>query len=361
MASVKKRPNGKWRARYRDAADREHARHFERKVDAQKWLDEETAGLVTGTWVAPAKRKVTVDEWCGQWLEGYGSRRPSTVRQAKTHIAQIRKEFKPLQLSAVRPSAVKSWCARLKAEGYEQSYVYALHARFSQIMADAVLDGLIGANPCSKRTAPRNGDQVPYVATTEQVWSLYDAMGERYRVSVLLGAFAGLTTAESCGVRPDDVQWLKREIHPAVLYPAEPLKTDMRRTPVPIADTLVAALSEQVRAWPADTILTYEDGQQLGPWQLQREFRRARAKVDGLPEGFRYHDLRHYYASLLIASGGDVKIVQYRLRHASAKTTLDTYSHLWPDSDESTRTAVEKVMSAKLALADPVRTAGRPS
>jgi integrase len=53
--------------------------------------------------------------------------------------------------------------------------------------------------------------------------------------------------------------------------------------------------------------------------------------------GFRFHDLRHYFASLLIASGADVKVVQARLRHASAKTTLDTYGHLWPDSDVRAR------------------------
>jgi NAD(P)-dependent dehydrogenase (short-subunit alcohol dehydrogenase family) len=47
--------------------------------------------------------------------------------------------------------------------------------------------------------------------------------------------------------------------------------------------------------------------------------------------GFGFHDLRHFYASLLIASGANVKVVQARLRHASASTTLDTYSHLWPD------------------------------
>ena len=47
--------------------------------------------------------------------------------------------------------------------------------------------------------------------------------------------------------------------------------------------------------------------------------------MPGLPADFRYHDLRHYLASLLIASGADVKVVQARLRHASAKTTLDTY------------------------------------
>ena len=75
--------------------------------------------------------------------------------------------------------------------------------------------------------------------------------------------------------------------------------------------------------------------------------RKARQKVEGLPAGFRYHDLRHYFASLLIASGADVKTVQARLRHASAKTTLDTYGHIWPDRDESTRAAVEDVLAAR--------------
>lgn len=46
--------------------------------------------------------------------------------------------------------------------------------------------------------------------------------------------------------------------------------------------------------------------------------------MPGLPPGFRFHDLRHYRASMLIASGADVKVLQARLRHASAKSTLDT-------------------------------------
>jgi integrase len=85
----------------------------------------------------------------------------------------------------------------------------------------------------------------------------------------------------------------------------------------------------------------------VSPHALERAFRLARAKVPGLPEGFRYHDLRHYFASLLIASGTDVKTVQARLRYASAKTTLDTYGHLWPDRDESTRAAVEAVFQVR--------------
>jgi integrase len=83
------------------------------------------------------------------------------------------------------------------------------------------------------------------------------------------------------------------------------------------------------------------------PWAVERATRTAREKVDGLPAGFRDHDLRHHFASLLIASGADVKTVQARLHHASAKTTLDTYGHIWPDLGESTRAAVDGVIAAR--------------
>ena len=66
------------------------------------------------------------------------------------------------------------------------------------------------------------------------------------------------------------------------------------------------------------------------------------------PEGFSFHDLRHYPASLLIASGADIKTVQARMRHASARTTLDTYGHLWPDADESTRSAIGAVITERM-------------
>jgi integrase len=52
-----------------------------------------------------------------------------------------------------------------------------------------------------------------------------------------------------------------------------------------------------------------------------------------------------FYASLLIAKGCSVKSVQRRLGHQSATETLDTYGHLWPDSDDETRNAVDLVLA----------------
>lgn len=67
-----------------------------------------------------------------------------------------------------------------------------------------------------------------------------------------------------------------------------------------------------------------------------------------LPKGTHFHDLRRYYASLLKMSGESVKVVQARLGHATAAETLDTYSHLWQDSEDRTRQAVDEVLAALL-------------
>jgi integrase len=96
------------------------------------------------------------------------------------------------------------------------------------------------------------------------------------------------------------VNFLRREIHPAVQWPADPLKTAMARESIPIADALVTEISAQLARWPGQTVLG-----QAAPWTVEREIRKARAKIDGLPDVFQFHDLRHYYASLLIAWGAE--------------------------------------------------------
>jgi integrase len=347
MASIKKRPDGRWRARYRDAAGKEHARHFARKIDGQRWLDEVTTSVVTGMYVDPKTAKTTVTDWCATWLRGYENKRPSTVRQARSHLKHITAAFGRKALADVRPSEVRAWTARLKAEGYADSTVYALHARLSHIFADAVHDGLVPKSPVSRRTSPGAGKQRPYVATTKQVWALYDAMPESMRPAILLAAFAGLRVAEVAALRTIDVDFMRGVITPQIQYPAEPLKTEMSRTPIPIPRELALQLNFNPTKWGSDTIVTGEWGRSVAPYTIETNFRRARVQVEGLPKGFRFHDLRHYFASLLIASGLDVKVVQTRLRHSSAKTTLDTYGHIWPDRDESSRAAVANVLTAR--------------
>jgi integrase len=147
-----------------------------------------------------------------------------------------------------------------------------------------------------------------------------------------------LKTSTSPGIRVSQVQ-----------YAARLLKTKTSKTPVPVSVSLVEQCSVQITAdGRNENLLTAEEQAQLSPWAIERAMRKARSEVNCLPAGFRYHDLRQYFARLLIASGGDVETVQARLRHASAKTTLDTYGHIWPDRDESTRAAVDAVLTVYL-------------
>jgi len=180
----------RWRARYVDDDNRENTKRFRTKPEAVKHLERVTSSLVQGTHVDAKTAQMTVAEWCALWVEGYKVNRASSVRQARTHISQIDAEFGGMRLAAIRPSAVRAWCSKLKAGGAAASYVYALHSRLRQILDDAVHDGILARNPCSRRTSPGMGKQRLYVATTAQIWALHGAMEEWLRPAVLLGAFA---------------------------------------------------------------------------------------------------------------------------------------------------------------------------
>jgi integrase len=66
----------------------------------------------------------------------------------------------------------------------------------------------------------------------------------------------------------------------------------------------------------------------------------------GLPEGTSSHDLRHHFASVLLAAGESVIAVSERLGHESAALVLSVYGHLMPDSEERTRKAIDAAWSA---------------
>lgn len=114
MASIQKRPDGNYRARYRDEAGKEHARHFKRKVDAQRWLDEVTTAVVTGTYVDPQAGKVTFRRFYSDW-----SQRqiwvPSTRVNAERVVATV--SFSDMPMKSIRRSHVESWIKSMTSTG----------------------------------------------------------------------------------------------------------------------------------------------------------------------------------------------------------------------------------------------------
>lgn len=340
----------RWRARYVDSSGREHSKAFTIKAQAQSWLDQQPSAIMQGKHVAPRDANITVKHWCEQWLDSYKGHRKNSIDGAGTMVRMIVAEFGELALTELRPSHIKTWCARLKADGYAQSTISSTHGRLKQILEDAVLDGLVGANPCSRRTSPPAGKKKVYCATTEQVWQLHDAMPERLQVAVLLGAFAGLRIGEACGLRIKDVDFTRGVVHPKVQWKSAPLKNDASDAPIPIPHDLALLLSSSVQRFPSTMMVTSAGTGRCCPDSLQFAVAAARTKVDGLPEQFSFHDLRHYFASMLIASGADLLKVQARMRHAQASTTINVYGHLWPDADESTKDAVSVAITARNTL-----------
>ncbi len=112
------------------------------------------------------------------------------------------------------------------------------------------------------------------------------------------------------------------------------------------------ALAAHLQAFPAGDdglVFTRPSGR---PWKrsaFSEHWTKAR-EATGSPPSVTIHSLRHYYASLLIRHGESVKVVQSRLGHATAAETLDTYSHLRPDSEDRARAAVDAVLGAEDGL-----------
>lgn len=348
MGNIAKRKNGRWLARVRHPwTGREVTKMFDRRRDGEAWITRMEAAKASGTWTDPATARMTVDAWCERWLANYATRRPGSVRLARRHVTRISREFGSRPLATVLPSDVEAWMAKLRGEGRKLSYMNALHSRLGQVFRAAMRDGIVTRSPCSRYTSPGSGRPRAYVATPAQVWALHDAMPDRLRAAVLLGAFAGLRSGEVCGLRPGDVDFTERMIRPQVQWPCEPLKTEVSYNAVPVPELLLDRLQTHMARWPAATVLTNTRGAQLSKNSLEEQWNKAKARA-GVPD-LRFHDLRHFYASGLIFSGLDIKTVQARLRHSSAKTTLDTYGHLWPDQDEPTRAAVEALFRGREA------------
>jgi len=368
MASIKKRENGQWRARYRDEGGREHSRHFTRKVDAQRWLDETTASVVTGQYVDPKAGRVTVREYAEQWRAAQVHREGTVVQVEGILRRHVYPVLGDRPISSVLPSDVQSLVKRLSTvpragsrRPLSPATVGVAHRVLSAIFKSAVADRRLASSPCVGTRLPKVEKRKVEPITTEQVRALVEAMPERYRGLVLLTVGTGMRQGEVFGLTLDRVDFLRRSltvdrqlvgISGRVPHFGPP-KTAASVRVIPLPTVVVDGLAAHLAAFPAvDLIFTNETGDMIRRSNFGTMWRRVTKSVE--LDGLHFHDLRHYYASLLIRHGESVKTVQARLGHANAAETLDTYSHLWPDSDDRTREAVDLVLTG--FLADSLRT-----
>ncbi len=370
--NVAKRPNGKWRARYRDEAGREHSRHFDRKIDAQRWLDEVTTSVVTGNYVDPKAGRITFERFYASWAPRQVWV-PSTRQNADLATGSV--PFADLPLKSIRRSHVERWVKAISSE-LAPTTVKTRYVIVRSVFRAAVADRIIASDPSEGITLPRRRKQeaamaIPILAEVGRL--VANADSERvstrrgFRAYVALCAFAGLRKGEAAAVQVSDIDFLRRQLKVSRQlqrdgngYSIRPPKYGSERV-VYLPDELIIILSEHVAAHVSesepDRWLFTVGHDPLYDNAITWRWRATRNAAK-LPH-VRLHDLRHFYASGLIAAGCDVVTVQRALGHATATTTLNTYSHLWPTAEDRTRTAASDLMREALGIsADSVRTAG---
>lgn len=363
MASVKKREDGKWRARYRDAAGKEHAKHFARKTDADKWLATQTAAVVAGTWIDPRQGRVTVREYAEQWAASQVWRPNTTVRVRSALNRHIYPALGPRPLASVRPTEVQAFVRQLQ-DSLSPGSVKAIYQVVQSVFRAAVLDRVITASPCVRITLPTREQKPLDIPSLDLLRKLAELLPADRRAVVFVGAGLGLRPGEMFALDLEDVDFLRRTVTVRRQLDDQrrfgPPKTPSSYRTIPLPHTVGVELSRHLAATgragaTSGLLFCDENGGAVYRDTFENVWRKAaiKAKVPTL----RLHDLRHAYASALINAGESVKVVQKRLGHASAVVTLNVYGHLWPDSDDKTRAAVDAFLAPSSdSSADSLRT-----
>jgi integrase len=353
MASIDKRADGRYRARWREyPGGPQRTKHFARKMDAERFLDGVRGDLARGVYIDPDAGNTTFKEYAEAW-------RTVQVHRASTATSveqQLRRHVYPTlgerRLSSVRPSEIQA-LVRWLGERLAPGTVEVVYGRVAAVFNAAVRDRLIASSPCIDVKRPRSAPaSTLQVLTTEQVLALASTVPDRYRTLITTAAGTGLRPGELFGLSVDRVDFLRKQLRVdrqlvrtrGTGVELGPLKTSASYRTIPLPRTVSDALAAHLACWSPHTALglvfTNDRDAPIQLYPFSAMWERARTTAN-LPRWATPHDLRHYYASLLIRHGASVKVVQCRLGHASAKTTLDTYGHLFPDEEDRTRDAID--------------------
>ncbi|HEY1320712.1 MAG TPA: site-specific integrase [Streptosporangiaceae bacterium] len=362
-----------WRARYLNPDGAERSRSFERKLDAERFLAEIEHSKLAGTYRDPDAGRVSLRKYAAGWVQGYpedSSRGEQIRRQLRLHIEPGLGGVTLGELER-RPSMVQQFINRLPMSAAGASQVVITLTAILNAAAD---DGLITRNPLKAKSvkAPRQPKRKITPWTAEQIEALRAGLPARWRPMVDCGAGLGLRQGEIFGLAVDAVGFLQRRVHVARQVKRVnnrlwfSLPKGGRERDVPLPQAVSRALAAHIEAHPpVEVTLPWNEpgsrrhGQpvtavllftrQGGALQYSTfnttAWRPARLAA-GPPEGG-MHQLRHYYASVLLAGGVDIKALSEYLGHHDPAITLRIYAHLMPSAEGRALRAVEAAFSAE--------------
>ncbi|MCX5101689.1 MULTISPECIES: tyrosine-type recombinase/integrase [unclassified Streptomyces] len=364
FGAVRKLPSGRFQARYPgpDGVMRPAPETFETARDADGWLAEKQTEIRRGDWQDPDAGAVEFREYALLWVK---ERRLSQTteelyrRLLRLHILPA---FEDLDLDQVTAPRVRSWRSeRLDATGAETT-VAKSYRLLKAILETAVEDELIRRNPCRIRGAGKETAAERPVATVDQVDALADVLGPRWRLMVYLGAYGPLRPEEQAELRRKDIDLDNLTVR---VRQAAPELTTGKRAEGPTKSeagkrlvVLPAFLRTDLRRhldWYAEKgadglLFVGEKGKPFRRSTFGRKWRAARSKV-GLPDGFRFYDLRHTGHTLTTRSGATLKDTMVRAGQSTERAAL-IYQHSDLERQREVAAGLDQLVRARREEAD---------
>ena len=325
-------------------------RGFKRRRDAIRWEAEHvTTAKAEGTFIDTSNLNVTVAALYTAWL----ARKKMTVKPSYLDDLEQawRKYVEPvwsgIPLSKITQQAVQAWVLSISNGSFDgtaksPSVVLRAHGVLASLLDDAVKARQLAQNPARGIELPRKPRKTKHTyLTMQQLLGLAEAAG-KYKPLILLLGLTGLRWGEAIGLLVKDVHPDKHRIDVyksatqvgSQIVVGTPKTHEMRTVMYP---ELLDELLDLDR--PGDELLfinsrggylKHPKAKSGSSW-----FRAACVRA-GVPR-MTIHDLRHTAASLMVASGANVKVVQRQLGHASASMTLDVYADLFDDDLDTVR------------------------
>ncbi len=371
MADIQRRRTARgevrWDVRYRDESRKQRKRSFARKVDAQHFANSVETDLNRGDWIDPKRGRELFATWAEKWQATIADRKPKTRESYESIVSKhLLPRFGDVPIASIDYAMVLSFVAELQATGAASKTIRNVRDVLRMIMRLAVRSGAIKVNPVADVTVRRGGKKEMVFLDPDQIMSLANEVSAppaRYRrderrvsgypeygLFVRFAAYTGLRAGELVGLRVKDLELLHRRVQ--VFQSASeaygqlqivPTKTYERRS-VPIPRSFIDELGELIAGKASEDFVWVSP--QGGPFRysnwFKRHFRPAVTRSD-VPEGTRFHDLRHSYAAMLIGQGAHPRAIMERMGHSTITVTLDNYGHMFPQLDAALDDALDGV------------------
>lgn len=336
---------------YRDPKGDSREEWHRRKVDAERRKSQVEVELHQGSYIDPREGKVPFGDYLVSWFDSRVNLRPTT---RSTQASLLSNHVLPVlgrqPIAAIRHSHVRGMVVQMQANGLSASTIRATHALVYGALESAANDRLIPRNPASDVDLPQLKKKQMRLLDHDEITALADSVNDRYEPAILLAAYCGLRFGEVAGLRIDslnvlgctlDISASLNEVNGNLILGPPKTATSRRRLAIPrfVASHLAAYIDRFPPEAGGFLITgTYRGGLRRSNFR-NRVWLPAVAATVGPPCDF--HDLRHSHAALLIREGLHPKVIQERMGHASIRTTLDTYGHLFPGLDEAAADALD--------------------